>query len=84
MLYIEFQLPRPTSHRHYIGRASLQRDLERWAFTHNIDTHSVRSQFLATENRQRVELPSDRAVELFCLSWNPVNDQFRNYRLRRL
>lgn len=82
-MYIEFQLPRQQSHLHYIGRAQLQRELEQWAFKHSIDTHAVRSEFLATENKQRVRLPSDRAIELFCLSWNPKHDQFRSYRLRR-
>jgi hypothetical protein len=82
-MYIEFQLPRRTGHAHYIGRASLKRELDEWAFKHGIDTHAVRSEFLASDNLQRVRLPSDRAIELFCLSWNPKQQYFRNYRLRR-
>jgi hypothetical protein len=84
-MYIEFQLPRKDHNTHatQLGRESLLNELKRWSKQHNLDYYSIKTDYVYGDNKERVYLPSDRAYELFAISWCPQQTYFGDYRLRK-
>ena len=84
-MYIEFQLPRKDSNSTVtqVGRESLLNELKKWCKQHNLDYYAIRTDYVYGENRERVYLPSDRAYELFAISWAPKQSYFTDYKLRK-
>lgn len=81
-MYIEF--PLPIDHR--VRQQAIPRlhdEIRRWAYQHNINYSNATIQHSPDHNTERVYLHSDRATELFCISWNPCNPDFRHYKLRK-
>ena len=81
-MYIEFPLPVD----HHIRQMMIPRlhdEIRRWAHTHNINYSNATILADRATNTERLYLRSDRATELFCISWNPGNPDFRKYRLRK-
>jgi hypothetical protein len=84
-MYIEFQLPRKDSNNVAVqlGRESLLNELKQWSKQHNLDYYSIKTDYIYGDNLERVYLPSDRAYELFAISWAPSHAYFADYRLRK-
>ena len=81
-MYIEFSLP---NDRNVMQPAipKLHNEIRRWASEHNIDYSTFTVQHNRDRNSECVYLRSDRAYELFCISWNPSSDQFKKFTIRR-
>ena len=82
IVYIEFPLPIDYRVRQR-AIPRLHEEIRRWASSHNINYSSATVVHCRDTNTERVYLHSDRATELFCISWNPSNPDFRSYRLRK-
>ena len=84
-MYIEFQLPRKDHNSALIqvGRESLLNELKQWSKQHNLDYYSIKTDYIYGDNLERVYLPSDRAYELFLISWAPKQQYFGDYKLRK-
>ena len=84
-MYIEFQLPRKDSNNvaTQLGRESLLNELKRWSKQHNLDYYAIKTDYIYGDNLERVYLPSDRAYELFLISWSPKQQYFGDYKLRK-
>lgn len=84
-MYIEFQLPRKDSNTTAVqlGRETLLNELKQWSKQHNLDYYAIKTDYIYGDNLERVYLPSDRAYELFLISWAPKQQYFGDYRLRR-
>ena len=84
-MYIEFQLPRKDSNNTAVqlGRESLLNELKRWSKQHNLDYYAIKTDYIYGDNLERVYLPSDRAYELFLISWAPKQQYFGDYKLRK-
>ena len=59
----------------------LHAEIRVWAHRHNLDYGNITVSHSAERNTERVYLRSDRAYELFALSWCPCNPDFTNYRI---
>ncbi len=81
-MYIEFALPIDYGVRQR-AIPRLHEEIRVWAHTHNINYSNATVEYSRDHNTERVYLHNDRATELFCLSWNPSNPDFRKYRLRK-
>lgn len=80
-MYIEF--PLPIDHR--IRQRAIPRlheEIRVWARTHHIDYSNATVSYSSERNTERVYLHSDRAIQLFCISWNPRNSDYKQYTLR--
>ena len=84
-MYIEFQLPRKDSNNvaTQLGRESLLNELKQWSKQHNLDYYAIKTDYIYGDNLERVYLPSDRAYELFLISWAPKQQYFGDYKLRK-
>ena len=84
-MYIEFQLPRKDSNNvaTQLGRESLLNELKQWSKRHNLDYYAIKTDYIYGDNLERVYLPSDRAYELFLISWAPKQQYFGDYKLRK-
>ena len=84
-MYIEFQLPRKDYNNTAVqlGRESLLNELKKWCKQHNLDYYSIKTDYVYGDNKERVYLPSDRAYELFLISWAPKQTYFGDYKLRK-
>ena len=79
-LYIELVLPNnPTELRQHQER--LRYELSKWCYQHGLDYGNIRTH--KRDNHQRIELPSTKAYELFCISWRPAEADLQQYRLVR-
>jgi hypothetical protein len=79
-MYIEFPLPID----HAIRQRAIPRlheEIRQWAHRHNIDYSRATVVYSRDHNTERLYLRNDRAAELFCISWNPQNPDFQQYRL---
>ena len=81
-MYVEFPLPIDHSVRQQ-AIPKLHAEIRQWAYTHNINWSNATVLHSRDHNTERLYLRNDRATELFCLSWNPCNPDFKQYRLRR-
>ena len=84
-MYIEFQLPRKDSNNAatHLGRETLLNELKQWSKRHNLDYYAIKTDYIYGDNLERVYLPSDRAYELFLISWAPKQGYFGDYKLRK-
>lgn len=81
-MYIEF--PLPINYRvRQLAIPKLHKEIRQWAFTHNIDYSIANVQYSNDNNTERLYLHSDRATELFCISWNPMNSDFNKFSIRK-
>ena len=81
-MYIEFNLASEGVIRE-IAQTILRNEFKRWCHKHNLDFNSIDFELIQGWNKERVRLPSDRAYELFCISWSPTSKHFTDYRLRK-
>ena len=79
-MYIEFEL-NPKQDLWDQSRAQLQHELRKWSYQHGLDYWNINTH--SRDYRERVELPSNSAYELFCISWRPEQTDLREYRLIR-
>ena len=79
-MYIEFEL-NVKQDLWDQSRAQLQHELRKWCYQHGLDYWSINTH--SRDRRERVELPSTKAYELFCISWRPEQEYLRKYRLIR-
>jgi len=84
-MYIEFQLPRKDSNSiaTQLGRETLLNELKQWSKQHNLDYYAIKTDYIYGDNKERVYLPSDRAYELFAISWAPSHAYLTDYKLRK-
>ena len=79
-MYIEFKTP-PNAILWNHHREQLRDELRKWCFQHGLDYW--RTSIRAVDDRLRLELPSTKAYELFCISWRPELVDLSEYRLIR-
>ena len=53
-----------------LERVTLEHELRKWAYKHNVGHDIIRLQYDRDSNVERVYISNDRALELFALSWN--------------
>lgn len=66
-----------------LALATLTHELRRWCHQHGVDWHACRLRTRLGDGHQSLELPSDRAYQLFALSWHPSDELLNKYRLIR-
>ena len=81
-MYIEFPLAKDHTVRQK-AIPQLHAEIRVWAKTHNIDYSTITVNHSSERNVEQIYLRSDRAYELFCISWCPHSPDFRDYRLRK-
>lgn len=82
MLYIEFRVSGDDRVRD-LSYESLRHELRKWASQHNVGADYMKPTYHSDRGCFRVDMPSDRAAELFCLSWAPTQAYWRDYKLRK-
>ena len=67
-MYIEIKMPRNTTlwNRY---QEQLRHELRKWCHQHSLDYWSI--DIRSVDDHLRLELPSTKAYELFCVSWRP-------------
>ena len=77
-MYIEFKSPRDVSLWNH-HREQLRNELRKWCYQHGLDYWSTNIRVV--DDRLRLELPSTKAYELFCISWRSELADLGEYRL---
>jgi hypothetical protein len=66
-----------------LAAVDLDHELRKWCYQHGVDYHACRLRTRIGDGHHSLELPSDRAYQLFLISWNPQDELLNRYRFIR-